>query len=397
MSDYDPLREALGALLLDQPPAPDRVSAVRSRIRRRAQVRAAAAVVAAAVAVTGVAVLLPGRAAHRAQPARPATGPFLPWAPRYVGTGSQAGLRAAEDAWNGGQTGGPLSDLHELYAGVPDGQRTQWVVFEATRLNPPAASLAGPRLVVAKTSGYPSFTATLVADVPAPDPAVTDSVSIVEQRVDHGYYVGQPGSTDRTTVFALPAPDRHLTVRAVQGPRPRAGVAVDGPTVLSWSGVAAPIQVSSDGATWHRAGLPLVELVTVSVTDDKGHISQVEQPPTARLAPTVAPSGFVQANAIAGDSGGAANFSLGRTTLRLLARCTTYGTEPLHVVVTTTSGSDTASVPCDGGVHQLGDDVAVLPGTVGLAPSLDSAVDELFVGAYVPVSDAARLGVRTFR
>ena len=220
---------------------------------------------------------------------------------------------------------------------------------------------------------------------------------IVEQRVDHGDYVGQPGSTDRTTVFVLPAPDRHLAVRALQGPRPRVGVAVGGPTVLSWSGVAAPIQVSSDAATWHRAGLPLVEVLTVTVTDDRGNTSQVGQRPTARLAPPAAPSGFVQANAIAGDSGGAATFPLGRTTLRLLARCTTYGTEPLHVVVTTASGSETASVPCDGGVHQLGEDLAVLPGTVRLAPSLDVAVDELFVGAYVPVSDAARLGVRTRR
>lgn len=71
MSDEDLLRSGLATLTLDQPPASDRVGAVRGRIRRRAQRRAAAVGALVAVGLLGTAALVvPGEGGRDSLPAQ---------------------------------------------------------------------------------------------------------------------------------------------------------------------------------------------------------------------------------------------------------------------------------------------------------------------------------------
>ena len=377
MIDDHLLREALGSLLTDQPPAPDRVAAVRGRLRRRLRVWAGVSVVAAAVAVTGVAVLVP-RSTHRAvapttRPA-PSSSPFLDWRPRLDGEVGLTAVQSVQNVWLGEGGGSPVVDQHPLYSGVPAGTTQRWVVLEGTAPHPAAPSLAGPRLVVATTAGAPGFEATVVADVPAPAPGRTFQISVVLPRVAHGVYAGQPGSTDRTIVFALPEPGRSVQVRAREGYAPKAARRFDQPQVLNWSGVAAPVEVSADGVAWRRAGLPLTSVAGV------------------QLAPPTAPAGWVVTNVLSGDAGGSFSYQVPTTEhTRLLARCTTYSDQRTQVAVATAAEQSSDEVLCDGAVHQVGVDLVVPPGGFAVTPSGDA--DALVISVLVPTAEARRLPV----
>lgn len=339
------LTSALGALLVDQPDAPDRLAAVRRRERHRRQVQLASLGAVAVVATAGVAALLPAGGQHKAVPA--ADRGFLPWAPRT--SGHEAELQAAYLAWVATLTTGP-SDLRPLYAGTPRGSGgLVWTVFEA-RVG------GAVRLVVSRTA--PTGGPVLVSDAPGPRSAF--AVSAVEQRVTgvpptKPAYVGAPGSTDRTTVFVLPAPEVDAVgLRALQGPRPvPAGIELGGPFVEQLSGVAQPVELSAGDSSsrWVRAGSP-------PAYDVNGQPLQ----PEVLLPPIPVPAGYVRGGTTSGhQSGGgfAYGYFLKGRLIRVLVRCTNFGDGPLEVSAVTPSGREVGRVVCDGGVHDaFGHDIA---------------------------------------
>ncbi len=336
MSDEDLLRAGLRTLTADQPWAPDRVTAVSGRVRRRRQQRLA--VSASALAVVGVAAavaLVPSGPTTSPTPARPEPGSLtgLDWEPRGDLVDD---VGAAASAW---QPGVADPSVRVLFAGglsssaLTPGADTRdtadrWYVLQGR------VGSAERLAVVRDRDGEGPAAYEVLVDQPAPR-ASADQVTALLTDVPAGLagtvWQGKDGVRLRSLLFVLPRPGAEGVTAVLRDERDLTSFRSlpAGPSLTEVDTPVGPVGLLVDGSRTVRAELPLVEPEP-----------RLDLPPPVSRDDQVEVIGSTGAGSVTGKA-----FSV---PFEVLVRCTTRG-GPLTVAVITPSETRTAEqVPCDG-------------------------------------------------